>query len=231
MKKGTKHSEETKRKISLARAKQVWSEETNNKRSETQKGRTFSKESKEKMKQHALKRFSDKKNHPSYGRIISEKERKNRSKSLKGRKLEDLHDLEKANQIRNKIKLARSKQVFPFKDTKIELKIQGFLDELGIEYETHRNMVELEKPYQSDIFIPSLNIVIEADGDYWHGHLQVNETWNDLTQKQKVQKITDYLRTHELIYNGFKVLRLWENQINKMNLEDFQNKLQVINIQ
>ncbi|KKK70567.1 hypothetical protein LCGC14_2922660, partial [marine sediment metagenome] len=65
MYKGFKHSKETKRKIVLARSKQVWTEESNKKRSETLKGRKFSKESLEKMKQHALKRFSDKRNHPN----------------------------------------------------------------------------------------------------------------------------------------------------------------------
>ena len=52
-----KHSEETKAKIRLARAKQVISPESNKKRSETQKGRVFSKESLRKMSEHAYKRF------------------------------------------------------------------------------------------------------------------------------------------------------------------------------
>lgn len=227
---GKKHSEEAKDKIKLARAKQVWDEETNKKRSETQKGRTFSKESIEKMKQHALKRFSDKRNHPSYGRVIYEEERKSRSKVLKGRKLEDLHPTEKVNLIRNKIKEARAKQVFPFKDTKIELKLQGFLDQLGIKYETHRNMVELDKSYQCDIFLPEQNVVIEADGDYFHGNLETYDNWNNLSQKQKVQKIKDYLRTNELLYRGFTVLRLWEKEIKKMNVNTFLNKLTGIQI-
>lgn len=47
---GAKRSEETKRKIKLARAKQICSEETRRKMSETRKGRTKSEEARQKMR-------------------------------------------------------------------------------------------------------------------------------------------------------------------------------------
>ncbi len=207
---GRKHSQETIEKIKIARAKQVNTPESNRKRSETQKGRIFSKESKEKMRQHALKRFSDKKNHPNFGKPLPQKIKDNISKALKGIKLDQLHTPKKAEEIRKKIKTARAKQIFPLEDTSIEVKIQNFLKELGIEFFTHQHM-SIKHSYQCDIFIPSLNLVVECDGDYWHRYPTGTEI--------------DHIRTKELIQKGFRVLRLWEFEIKDMNLNNFKDKL------
>jgi len=109
-----------------------------------------------------------------------------------------------------KIKKNRAKQVLPKRDTKIEVKIQNFLKTLGIEFFTHQYM-DIKHNYLCDILIPSMNLVIECDGTYWHKY----PIGNDL----------DYIRTKELIEKGFKVLRLWEFEINEMSVEGFENKL------
>lgn len=109
-----------------------------------------------------------------------------------------------------KIKDARAKQVFPIKDTKIEVKIQNFLQQLSIEYFTHKYM-NIDHSYQCDIFIPSINMVIECDGSYWH--------------KYPIGTDIDHIRTSELIQKGFKVLRLWEQEIINMNVNTFKNIL------
>ncbi|GAH75991.1 unnamed protein product [marine sediment metagenome] len=108
-------------------------------------------------------------------------------------------------------KESRAKQIFPFKDTKIEVKIQNFLKQLGIEYFTHQYIKEIEHSYQCDILIPSMNLVIECDGNYWH--------------KYPVGNDIDHVRTKELLQKGFKVLRLWEFEINDMDLSNFKNRL------
>lgn len=105
----------------------------------------------------------------------------------------------------------RKYMVLPLKDTTIEIKIQNLLKELGIEFFTHQYM-KIEHGYQCDILIPSMNLVIECDGDYWHKY----PIGNDL----------DHIRTKELIEKGFKVLRLWEFEIKKMNLNDFNERLE-----
>ena len=107
-------------------------------------------------------------------------------------------------------KEARKKQITPIKDTKIEVKVQDFLKKLKIEFYTHQYM-KIEHGYQCDILIPSMNLVIECDGDYWHKYPIGNEL--------------DHIRTKELIEKGFKVMRLWENEIKTMDLKDFKNKL------
>ena len=109
-----------------------------------------------------------------------------------------------------KNKERRAKQIFPVKDTSIEVKIQNFLKELKIEFFTHQ-YIKIEHGYQCDILIPSMNLVIECDGDYWH--------------KYPIGNDIDHIRTSELLSKGFKVLRLWEFEIKKMELNDFKEKL------
>ena len=103
---------------------------------------------------------------------------------------------------------ARAKKILPLKDTSIEIKIQNYLKELGIPFFTHQYMKEIEHGYQCDILIPSLNLVIETDGDYWH--------------KYPIGRNIDKIRTDELIEKGFKVLRLWECEIKKLGLDEFE---------
>ncbi len=122
----------------------------------------------------------------------------------------------------------RKFQIFPKTDTSIEVKIQNFLKELNIEFLTHQHM-NIRDSYQCDIFIPSIKLVIECDGDYWHGNLETYNNWNNLSQKQKVQKIRDYGRTNELEEKGFKVWRLWEKDIKKINLPEFKHELEIKN--
>lgn len=224
MYKGYKHTEEAKQKIRLARAKQVMTKESNRKRSETQKGRIFSEESKEKMRQHALKRFSDKTNHPHYGKKRPEVGRIN-SEKFKGITYDERHGKKKSKEIRAKLSLKRSYQIFPFYDTKIELKIQGFLEELGITYIKHFYLKHIKSSYRCDIFIPSKNMVIECDGKFWHGDPRYYDK-KALSEKQKEQKIRDRLRTDQLIQRGFRVIRLWEDDIKEMTMPKFQELIQ-----
>jgi len=105
---------------------------------------------------------------------------------------------------------SRKKQVFPKKDTTIEVKIQNFLKQLRIEFFTHQ-YIKIEHGYQCDILIPSMNLVIECDGDYWH--------------KYPIGREIDKIRTSELLDKGFKVLRLWEFEIKEMDINNFKNKL------
>ena len=115
-----------------------------------------------------------------------------------------------SKRTKEKLKLARAKRIIPTKDTSIEVKIQNFLKQLEIEFFTHQYM-KIEHGYQCDILIPSKNLVIECDGDYWH--------------KYPIGNDVDHIRTKELIEKGFKVLRLWESEINKIDLNEFEEKI------
>ena len=50
----------------------------------------------------------------------------------------------------------------------IELKVKAQLDELGIKYVQQKWVNDGERNYALDFYIPSLKLVIECNGDYWH---------------------------------------------------------------
>ncbi|KKK87311.1 hypothetical protein LCGC14_2754500 [marine sediment metagenome] len=72
-------------------------------------------------------------------------------------------------------------------------------------------MKDIKHGYQCDILIPAMDLVIECDGDYWHKYPCGTEI--------------DNIRTKELIEKGFKVLRLWEREIEVMSLDEFKERL------
>ena len=113
----------------------------------------------------------------------------------------------KSEEHKAKYREARKNWVCPKFDTSIEIKIKEYLEQLKVEFFSHKYM-NIEHSYQCDIFIPSLNLVIECDGNYWHKY----PTGTDM----------DHIRTKELIDKGFKVLRLWESEIKAMDVNKFQ---------
>ncbi|MEK6878729.1 MAG: DUF559 domain-containing protein [Nanoarchaeota archaeon] len=156
------------------------------------------------------------------GRRLAEKKRKQHSTQLKkiapqiSAKLKEFYKTEEGLKARKKIseqmKIRAPTTIFPKQDTSIEIKVQNFLKLLGIPFFTHQYMKEIEHRYHCDIYIPSMNLVIETDGDYWHSY-------------PTGLKI-DHIRTQELIEKGFKILRLWENEIKSMDLSSFKKRLE-----
>jgi len=124
-------------------------------------------------------------------------------KALKGRILSKEHF--------DKLQEGRRNTIIPTQDTSIEVKIQDFLKQMKIDFFTHQH-INIEHSYQCDIFIPSKNLVIECDGNYWH--------------KYPTGRNIDHIRTLELLQKGFKVLRLWEFEIKDMELNDFEKRFE-----
>lgn len=115
----------------------------------------------------------------------------------------------------NKIREKRKYQVFPVKDSSIEIKLQEKLKEHNIDFETHKGLTG-----QPDIFIEP-NICIFADGDYWHAnptkYKENDVIIGDLTAKNIWEK--DNRVTKKLTDAGYKTLRFWEHELNN-TLED-----------
>ena len=127
-----------------------------------------------------------------------------------------------SKETREKHRIFRSTQIFPIKDTSIEVKIQNFLKLLHIEFITHHYISEITHAYQCDIYIPSKKSIIETDGCYWHGCKICNKKINKWQIKQ-IEK--DNQRTKELQESGYNVIRLWEHEIKKITLNQFNKKL------
>jgi G:T-mismatch repair DNA endonuclease (very short patch repair protein) len=126
-----------------------------------------------------------------------------------------------------KFKKWRKTQINLVKDTSIEIKIQSFLSLLHLEYFTHRYIAEINHGYQCDIFIPiqegiKKKTIIECDGCYWHGCPLCKKKVNDKILYQ-IEK--DNTRNIELINKGYKVIRLWEHNIKKMEIEYLKSLL------
>jgi len=147
--------------------------------------------------------------------------------SNKGKTYEDFFGENKAKDLKEIIKYHRKYQITPMKDTKIEIKIQNFLKESKIEFYTHYYVSEITHSYQCDIFIPVQNsilqkTIIECDGDYWHGN-PMKYSYPSEWQKKQIEE--DIVRTKELQEKGFRVIRLWESDIEKMNINNFMEIL------
>jgi len=64
--------------------------------------------------------------------------------------------------------------------------------------------------------LPSYNILVEADGDYWHGNPDYFTTLNEI---QIINKKNDIFKDELAKQEGYLLLRFWENQIKKINFE------------
>lgn len=90
---------------------------------------------------------------------------------------------------------------------KLECEGNKILDEIGIDYITQ---FTIDK-FTVDIFIPEYNIVIQWDGDYWHGHPSKKPYDKRQIKRMNLDKSQDkYMRKV-----GYTVLRFWENEVYK----------------
>ncbi len=128
----------------------------------------------------------------------------------KGKNYEELYGKERSNKYKQQIKERRKHQIFPVKDTTIEVKLQEFLKQLKIEFVTHQYM-NIKSGYQCDFMIPkqegiAKKTIIEAFGNYWHRY--------PLSREVDIQRCT------ELREKGWRVLVFWENEIRVMEVND-----------
>lgn len=81
--------------------------------------------------------------------------------------------------------------------------IQGWLDEMGIHYETNNRVIIA--PKELDIYIPEKKMAIEINGCYWHSD----------QEKPKKYHINKYLACRE---KGIQLIQIWEDWM--VNKED-----------
>lgn len=109
---------------------------------------------------------------------------------------------------RNKL-LANKSKSMKKSMTKPELLCKRLLEEIGIEAEYQ---VEVKSRFIVDFRIG--NIILQVDGEYWHGHPR----FEPLTERQIAQRKRDAAQDSYLTAYGYKVIRIWENQITKENI-------------
>jgi very-short-patch-repair endonuclease len=92
---------------------------------------------------------------------------------------------------------------------RLELAGRKLLQEMGIDFLEQQLVCE---KYVVDVLIPSKNIVIQWDGDYWHGHPK-NLKSGIPNQLQRANIEKDIRVNKSLLNNGYKVLRFWQNDV------------------
>lgn len=124
---------------------------------------------------------------------------------------------EAAKERSERIVKARQKQQRD-KPTKLELEMFSYLDDLGVEYKSY---IIIKPKFVVDCQIG--NLILEADGDYWHGHPR----FEPLTKRQLGQQKRDRARDKYLTTCGYAVERIWESD---MSLETIKGILQNHNL-
>lgn len=130
-----------------------------------------------------------------------------REKARKGQKRRYENPIE-----REKSRQRRLKQKVKNKDTKQEIKIKDFLISNGIKFEFQKT--GLGHP---DFYLIEYNILIFADGNYYHGNPNRYKAEDLYRKRITYQEIWDYDNkiTKELESQGYIVLRFWEDDVNK----------------
>jgi very-short-patch-repair endonuclease len=87
---------------------------------------------------------------------------------------------------------------------RFEMSVYNMLDEIGMMY---KKQFLINGKFCVDAFIPSVGLVIEFDGDYWHGNPAV---FPELNKLQKSQKVNDVRHHNYLSKCGYRIFRFWE---------------------
>jgi len=88
------------------------------------------------------------------------------------------------------------------------------LDALGVEYKTQ---VLICDKFTVDVFVPSRNLVIQWDGDYWHGYGGAKD------ERQKKRVKLDRSQDAYMRKAGFTVLRFWEHEVKEEGMSVSEN--------
>jgi len=134
----------------------------------------------------------------------------------KGKTYEEMYGKERSEIYKEQIRERRKTQIFPKKDTLIEVRMAEALQSLKIKFEQHKYISDIEHSYQCDFFIPvqkgiKQRTILECDGDYWHHFPEGREK--------------DRVKTKEMEAAGYRVFRFWEHDIWTMSNQDLKDIL------
>lgn len=81
----------------------------------------------------------------------------------------------------------------------------------GIEFFEQKKIKYNERNYYVvDFLIKNTKIIVEANGDYWHGNPKLYPELNNL---QKKWKATEEIRSKKLTELGYTIFVLWEHDL------------------
>ena len=103
-------------------------------------------------------------------------------------------------------------RVSKYSDTSIEIKVAELLTTHNIEYIKQYPM----HGFHYDFLLVDFDILIECDGDYWHGFGVLTE---NLDEPQLQTRKYDKLKNERAIQYDYRLLRFWEHEIHNENFE------------
>lgn len=99
--------------------------------------------------------------------------------------------------------------------------ITEFIEPLGLEYQQQFYLPEIKQ--YCDIYIPSKNLIIEYDGDFWH--CNPNKYPDGPKYKYQIKHIEkDQIKNKFCRDNNINILRIWESEA-KHNKESVSKKI------
>lgn len=105
---------------------------------------------------------------------------------------------------------------------------RDFLDKLGVEYEYQFEAKDIGRFY--DFFLPKSRLIIEVDGDYWHGNPEKYDE-NELKKHQiRAQRVDEHKNKWALLH-GIPIIRIWESDIRKNPKKVMKMLKEELNIQ
>lgn len=175
-----------------------------------------------------LSKASSGTNNPMYKKTLTDEQKKKKQESyaiyLKNRSKEQkekialaissaqkkLHQLDPIKYKEQKRKAGKVSHISNgrYKKNKPEIKVSEELDKRKLN--NFQYSVILDK-YQFDFGCKKQKILLEVQGDYWHGNPQIYTNLNSIQENIK-QK--DKLKAEFALKHGFKLFYIWESEIN-----------------
>lgn len=98
--------------------------------------------------------------------------------------------------------------------TKPETIFRKILESLNIEYYHQFFITENKKTYAYDFKIKNKNILIEIDGDYWHGGPKYTKHFFKVDEIKK----NDLIKNQIAELKNYRIIRFWESELNDSTL-------------
>ena len=102
------------------------------------------------------------------------------------------------------------------KNTVPELMMQYLLKNRNIDFQAQYKICNENGLFYYDLLIPKKNLLIEIQGDYWHGN---PKTFTIFNKYQQQQKIKDEFKKDVAQKLGYKIIYIWENNLRKYHSE------------
>lgn len=87
-----------------------------------------------------------------------------------------------------------------------------FLDKLGVRYIYQFEAKDIGRYF--DFFLPDSNLILELDGDFWHGNPEKYKKEELRGHQIRAQRIDEY-KTKWALMHSIPILRFWESDIRK----------------